>query len=50
MIVKLHVAAYRPSLEFTMLPDASVCFDSMSGKCVTGGSVAMVISLSSCSF
>ena len=33
-----------------MLPDASVCIDSMLGKCVAGVSVVLAISLSSCSF
>jgi len=33
-----------------MLADASVCCDSMLGKCVAGVSVVLAISLSSCSF
>ena len=33
-----------------MLSDASVCFDSMLGKCVANGSVVVVISLLPCSF
>ena len=36
--------------EVPLLPDASVWFDSMSGKCVGGGSVVVAISLSSSSF
>ena len=36
--------------EVYLLPDACVCFDSMSGKCVAGSSVVVVVSLSSCSF
>ena len=36
--------------EVNMLSDASVCFDSMLWKCVAGGSVVVVISLSPCSF
>jgi len=36
--------------EVPLLLDAFVCFDSMSGKYVTGGSMAVVISPSSCSF
>ena len=36
--------------EVYLLPDACACFDSMSGKCVAGSSVVVVVSLSSCSF
>lgn len=33
-----------------MLPYASVCFDGVLGECVGGGSVAVAVSPSSCSF
>lgn len=36
--------------EYTMIADASVCFDNMSRKCVAGVSVAVIISLSSYCF
>lgn len=36
--------------EVPLLLDASVCFDRMSEKCVTDGSVVVVILPSSCSF
>lgn len=36
--------------EVSILPDASVCFKSMSGKCAAGGSVVLAVSFSSCSF
>lgn len=36
--------------EVNILPDASACFKSMSGKCAAGGSVVLAVSLSSCSF
>jgi len=52
--VNCKVCIWSPSRlalgEVHLLPDACVCFDSMSGKCVAGSSVVVVVSLSSCSF
>ena len=36
--------------EVPLLSTASVCFDSMLGKCVAGGSVVVVVSPSTCCF